>query len=1105
MNAVQRFNGLNGNVVSRSEISKIVDLAKLQEQNYVAEKLSSVLANYPGVNQFEIELEEQAIEVVPKSLIDCLDCENNTSDEEISGLGRVEPSDIYQMITDKMIESIKQASGREYKKKWKDGYVTDENGKPLSGFLIPHNFVTKKPYRGINMWLLSKLKGLQVLPMKNPFYLTFKQIESLGGKLKKGSKGKEVVYFTILYKIKNEKLDFATYDEEKFIKYLKENGISDKEIFSVLGDSKIPILKYYNVFNGEDVEGIDFDLENFKTGYVMPEKKGENERIETAELIIKNYPKPQPKLKEGNSDKAYYSPGQDYIRMPHIDGFETAQDYYRTLFHEYVHSTGSESRLGRDFSGKFGSKPYAKEELVAEFGAVFLSAQAGIIWHTNKNHAEYIKNWHNVLGIIKEDNRFLMRAASDAQRASDFILQPDEQGSPLFLKKISEKANNKEANLPKTAKTKIRAEVQSNKKRPETKDKTKVSVSQSNKKFLQVKDIQLLKVPKTNKKGVESLSFIVGKNDLRPTLKGVYVDTNGYVATDAHKMVILKQETSKEEQGKIINLNKKNKRDLYYDKDYIEGKYPDYKSVIPVYKKKTKPQNIDKVLQNVYSSYKWISSEYDGEKLIYSNGLFLNNLFLYDILRVLKSNGSTTVKFSFQENRALLIETDNGNLGLLMPMTVLNEDSSEFRIIEYPELLQNGRQETTGLNAPKKPIEISSEKFKNMSVPELRKFTFDYYNENLKGNTTEIKNHLKEVVFITDSGRKLMKPMYKEKTAVIEHLEELIKNSTYNNWGDRKAKDNPTVLGYLNFKSKITIDGKKRHVRIAIQLNEKRETLFKSFDLGVKEKRGRTPEGVLPRSQRRGSIKPLSENKDTKKGIEKPNVKNSLVIPMSSEPPKSVEFYKIPGEFGKFLGNVEIKPIDSVAITLDAPQGAGKTRFFYYIMNLFAGQGYKCLFVSLEEHPLSELAQAKKRQYIKHENQKLIDTVGELPNGYKDLEDLVPNYDVVFIDSWGKVNEIQKIDFDKALRKKFNSKLFFVIFQRTITGTMRGGAASQFDGDIIMKLEKSESGSFKENFAFHDKNRYQSIELDKLKFNTYTHKLIKPKTEVKPTKTKKDE
>src|SRR5690606_4592589 len=137
-----------------------------------------------------------------------------------------------------------------------------------------------------------------------------------------------------------------------------------------------------------------------------------------------------------NSDRAFYRPGEDLVKMPHFDSFETSQDYYRTLFHEFIHSTGHPVRLDRDFSGKFGSKAYAKEELVAEFGAVFLSAQAGIIWSTDKNHAEYLKNWHNVLGVIKEDNRFLMRAASDAQKACDFILQPDKDGNPLFLKEI---------------------------------------------------------------------------------------------------------------------------------------------------------------------------------------------------------------------------------------------------------------------------------------------------------------------------------------------------------------------------------------------------------------------------------------------------------------------------------------------------------------------------------------------------------------------------------------------------------------------------------------------------------------------------------------------
>lgn len=1080
MNAVQRFNGLNGNVVSRSEISKIVDLAKLQEQNYVAEKLSSVLANYPGVNQFEIELEEQAIEVVPKSLIDCLDCENNTSDEEISGLGRVEPADIYQMITDKMIESIKQASGRKYKKKWKDGYVTDENGKPLSGFLIPHNFVTKKPYRGINMWLLSKLKGLQVLPMKNPFYLTFKQIESLGGKLKKGSKGKEVVYFTILYKIKNEQLDFATYDEEKFIKYLKENGISGNEIFSVLGDSKIPILKYYNVFNGEDIEGIDFDLENFKSGYVVPEKKGENERIETAELIIKKYPKPQPKLKEGNSDKAYYSPGQDYIRMPHIDGFETAQDYYRTLFHEYVHSTGSESRLGRDFSGKFGSKPYAKEELVAEFGAVFLSAQAGIIWHTNKNHAEYIKNWHNVLGIIKEDNRFLMRAASDAQRATDFILQPDKEGVPLYLKELTEK----------------------------TKPTESVGVATT-------KKTRGAKVDKSNevKVNLKALEKIASKDSLRPSLLGIYVAKGEYVATDGHKLVVIKADTPEEHHGKILAPSKPLKKMLSFLKDgYIDGVFPNYKSIIPAYPLKSDSINIDEILEKLKPELKKDSNTEILSQKIYFKAKHLNN-----VLQALKANGAKSVRFSAQHNKPMLIEADNQNFGLLMPTYMTGKNNPEFRIIEYEKLLKDGIQESIGLNTPNlrdvlfsinapRQSEISTEMFRNMSVVELRKYTLDYYNQNLKGKTVEIKNHLKEVSFVTNAGKKIARGvMYKEKAAVIKSLETLIKNSTYNNWGNRKPTDSNDVLGYLNFKSKLTIDGKKRHVRISIVLDRQRKTKLKNFEVGAKEKSDQAKAGSQNLVPQDDIAKSLLKDKDTKISLEKTSLRNSLIIPMTSEPPKDVEFYKIPGEFGKFLGNVEIKPIDSVAITLDAPQGGGKTRFFYYMMNLLAGQGYKCLFVSLEEHPLSELAQAKKRQYIKPENQKIIDTIGELPNGYKDLEQLIPHYDIVFIDSWGKVNEIQKIDFDRSLRKKFNGKLFFVIFQRTGTGTMRGGSASQFDGDIIMKIAKNESGDYKENYAFFDKNRYQSIELDKLKFNIFNHKLIKEKKEVKPTKPKQDE
>ena len=168
-----------------------------------------------------------------------------------------------------------------------------------------------------------------------------------------------------------------------------------------------------------------------------------------------------------------------------------------------------------------------------------------------------------------------------------------------------------------------------------------------------------------------------------------------------------------------------------------------------------------------------------------------------------------------------------------------------------------------GLNAP--ITEVSTERFKNMKVSELRAFTLDYYLSHLKGKKVAIKNHLKEVVFTTKAGRKIAKgeAMYSEKAAVIEHLEELIKNSTYNNWGDRKDSDGKDVLGYLNFKSKITIDGEKRHLRIAISVDNERNLKLKSYDIG-KEKSELTHKGVKPSS---GQVKSLSEGKDTKKSL----------------------------------------------------------------------------------------------------------------------------------------------------------------------------------------------------------------------------------------------
>lgn len=148
-------------------------------------------------------------------------------------------------------------------------------------------------------------------------------------------------------------------------------------------------------------------------------------------------------------------------------------------------------------------------------------------------------------------------------------------------------------------------------------------------------------------------------------------------------------------------------------------------------------------------------------------------------------------------------------------------------------------------------------------------------------------------------------------------------------------------------------------------------------------------------------------------------------------------------------------------------------------------RNYKVLFISLEEHPSSSLFNQKVKQYVLPERQQNIDTIGELERGKEKqiLDELIPNYDVVIIDSWNKIFEASKLDFDNDLRKAYNGKLIFAIFQRTTTGSMRGGSKAQFDGDIIMKINKGED--FKENFVYHDKNRYQNKDLEELKYNVF--------------------
>jgi len=420
-NCIDKFNSLDGTAVNRNSLTELVSLAKFQGRNDIAARLSNLLTNDKS-KEFAISLTEKAIGEIQSNLngIDFI-----VGDDE--GLGEpVSPDEIYQYITDLVIKLIESDKELAWRKPWTPKLSTP-NGS------LATNFSSKKAYRGINRIMLNL-----IIPMAlgktwdNPYFLTFKQIKEHKGQLKKGSSGYRVIYFTNLYSFSspNEKISIRTYNKSKFIAQLKKSGaniLKGMSASDVADQSLIPILKYYNVFNADDIDGIVWGV---KPAIV----KSKTEQIDVAEAIVLNMPK-APKVFKGDKE-AYYMPQSDKVGIPSIDSFKNPQAYYSTLFHELVHSTKHSKRLNDTSRGgkKKGDKEYAREELVAELGASFLNGEAGILFHTLKNSAAYLKGWRKkLLTFLKEDNRFFFRASSKSQAAADYILDRDKKGVPAYV------------------------------------------------------------------------------------------------------------------------------------------------------------------------------------------------------------------------------------------------------------------------------------------------------------------------------------------------------------------------------------------------------------------------------------------------------------------------------------------------------------------------------------------------------------------------------------------------------------------------------------------------------------------------------------------------
>ena len=272
--------------------------------------------------------------------------------------------DIYAAVTDRIIAQMEQGVIP-----WQKPWVS--NGKAVS-------HATGKPYSLLNQMLLGR-------PGE---YLTFKQCQEAGGRIKKGEKSSMMVFW-------------------KWIEQEDEETGETKEV---------PFLRYYNVFHIDQCEGI---TAKYTTGAAFPDGAS---TVEHAQEIIYDYlDRTGVKLSHTEGDRAFYRPSTDEIVLPIRKQFISTAEYYSTVFHELMHSTGHPTRLNRlDKVASFGSEVYSKEELVAEIGAAALVNHVGLETSTRlRNNAAHIQNW---LSVLRGDKRFIVSAAGKAEKAVNLIL-----------------------------------------------------------------------------------------------------------------------------------------------------------------------------------------------------------------------------------------------------------------------------------------------------------------------------------------------------------------------------------------------------------------------------------------------------------------------------------------------------------------------------------------------------------------------------------------------------------------------------------------------------------------------------------------------------------
>ncbi len=277
-------------------------------------------------------------------------------------------TDLYQTVTDQIIKSLEAGTPP-----WLCPWVK------TPGQALPANLSSGRRYRSINVLLLNMVQMARGYGLNR--WLTFNQARALGGCVRKGETGSQVVFFKLLER-----------DEAA-------NDAATRRV--------IPLLRAFTVFNADQVDGLPEALT------AMPVPVDGWSTVEAAEAVLKD----SGAVIRHGGNKAFYRPGDDVIQLPAVGQFPEPASYYATALHELTHWSGAPTRCNRQLLGRQHIEAYAFEELVAEMGSAFLCSHVGLAGEMQ--HASYISHW---LAALKSDKRLIFTAASLAQKAMDFLV-----------------------------------------------------------------------------------------------------------------------------------------------------------------------------------------------------------------------------------------------------------------------------------------------------------------------------------------------------------------------------------------------------------------------------------------------------------------------------------------------------------------------------------------------------------------------------------------------------------------------------------------------------------------------------------------------------------